>query len=73
MISGEVAYFRQSLINYKGFLDVTAVAPCIGFCFLSLIKMLTVSFNSKKLSQMYTELRNMYPKDSKDDIVVESE
>ncbi|XP_026480260.1 putative odorant receptor 92a [Ctenocephalides felis] len=69
---GEAAYFRQSLINYKGFLDVTAVAPCIGFCFLSLIKMLTVSFNSKTLSRMHTELRNMFPNDGENDIVVES-
>ncbi|XP_026480257.1 putative odorant receptor 92a [Ctenocephalides felis] len=50
LILGEAAYFRQSLINYKGFLDVTAVAPCIGFCFLSLIKMLTFGLASLQLA-----------------------
>lgn len=66
-------FFERSLVNYTGFLDLTAVAPCIGFCILSLTKMLTVSLNAKKLSKMYTELQEMFPKCEENRIVNESE
>lgn len=65
-------FFQRSLVNYTGFLDMTAVAPCIGFCILSLTKMLTVSLNSKKLNKIYMELRDMFPKDTENKIIIES-
>lgn len=70
-VLSEVVFFEfmfvfKSFGNYKSFLEITALAPCMGFCILGLYKMLVIWFNRIKITEIINCLKEIYPKTVED-------
>lgn len=58
----EFMFLVTSFGNYKNFLEMTALAPCMGFCCLGLCKMLVITNNRIKITNIVNCLKDIYPK-----------
>lgn len=58
---GEFIYFYKAFGNFKNFLEMTALAPCIGFVILALTKMLIIWHNRENFTVIMLDLRILYP------------
>lgn len=58
----ELMFLVKSFGNYKNFLEMTALAPCMGFCLLGLYKMLVIWNNRVKITEIINSLKEIYPK-----------
>lgn len=57
----EFIFLLVSFGSYKNFLEMTALAPCMGFCLLGLCKMLVIWNNREKLTKLINSLKEIYP------------
>lgn len=58
---GEFIYLFKGMGNFKNFLEITALAPCIGFVMLALTKMFAIWYNRPKLTELMNTLKQIYP------------
>lgn len=57
----EFIFFFKAIGNFGNFLDITALAPCMGFVALALAKMATIRINRSTLNDLMRELQGIYP------------
>ncbi|XP_053690971.1 odorant receptor 85c-like [Sabethes cyaneus] len=57
----EHIYFIKAAGNFTNFLELTALAPCIGFTALSIVKIMTVKLNEAKLNRILDRLNDLFP------------
>lgn len=65
-VIGETIYLLKTFGNDQKFLEMTALAPCMGFCFLGLTKSTTIWLNRSAITDLMGQLEKMFPT-SKDD------
>uniref|UniRef100_A0A182QWX8 Odorant receptor n=1 Tax=Anopheles farauti TaxID=69004 RepID=A0A182QWX8_9DIPT len=58
----EHIYFVTAAGNFTNFLQLTALAPCMGFTALSFVKIMTIKLNETKLTEMLHRLDALFPK-----------
>lgn len=57
----EHIYFVKAAGNFTNFLQLTALAPCMGFTALSFVKIMTIKLNETKLTDMLHRLDALFP------------
>ncbi|XP_055545330.1 odorant receptor 85b-like [Wyeomyia smithii] len=57
----EHIYFIKAAGNFTNLLELTALAPCIGFTVLSIVKIMTVKMNEAKLNGILDRLNELFP------------
>ncbi|EDV95283.1 putative odorant receptor 92a [Drosophila grimshawi] len=60
-VVGEIAYFIVHILSTTTLLEATAVAPCIGFSFMSDFKQIGMTANRKALVQLLDDLCEIFP------------
>ncbi|XP_058825003.1 odorant receptor 85b-like [Topomyia yanbarensis] len=58
----EHIYFIKAAGNFTNFLELTALAPCIGFTALSIVKIMTIKLNETKLNGILDRLNEIFPR-----------
>ncbi|XP_001662355.3 odorant receptor 85c [Aedes aegypti] len=58
----EHIYFIKAAGNFTNFLELTALAPCIGFTALSIVKIMTIKLNEAKLNGILDRLSDLFPR-----------
>ncbi|XP_058448847.1 odorant receptor 85b-like [Malaya genurostris] len=58
----EQIYFIKAAGNFANFLELTALAPCMGFTGLSIVKIMTIKWNEAKLNRILDKLNELFPK-----------
>lgn len=61
-VVGEIAYFIVHITSTTTLLEATAVAPCIGFSFMSDFKQFGLTVNRKVLVKLLDDLKEIFPK-----------
>lgn len=62
-VLAEIVYLMKAMKEFSSFLQATALAPCIGFCFLSEFKLFWSWSMSKDVVTLIDGLKALYPKD----------
>uniref|UniRef100_A0A182J3P9 Uncharacterized protein n=1 Tax=Anopheles atroparvus TaxID=41427 RepID=A0A182J3P9_ANOAO len=58
----EHIYFVKAAGNFTNFLQLTALAPCMGFTALSFVKIMTIKLHEAKLIDILRRLDELFPK-----------
>lgn len=67
-VIGETIYLIKAFGNDQKFLEMTALAPCMGFCFLGLTKSITIWLNRSEITNLMRKLEKMFPTRKEDQI-----
>lgn len=68
LVVGEIIYLINGIGNYTNFLEMTALAPCVGLCFMGLAKSATIWGNRSKITHIVRELKEIFPKTKNEQI-----
>lgn len=60
-VIGETIYLLNTFGNDQKFLEMTALAPCMGFCFLGLTKSTTIWLNRSQITEIMKKFEKMFP------------
>lgn len=58
----EHVYFFKAAGSSSNFLELTALAPCIGFTALSIVKIMTIKLNEAKVNGILDRLNELFPR-----------
>lgn len=62
LVIGELIYLFGGIENFSNFLEMTALAPCIGLSLLGLAKSTTIWGNRSKITNIVRQLKKLFPK-----------
>lgn len=68
LVVGEFIYLFKGIGNFTNFLEMTALAPCIGICVLGLAKSTTILSNRSKITNIVRNLKEIFPKTMEEQI-----
>lgn len=64
-VVAEIVYLVKAIGTFSSFLEATALAPCIGFCFLTEFKLSYTWTMSENIVELMNGLQALYPTDER--------